>query len=188
MFYIKIIQEFWKSGYRMSNISNCPIFWHLILEWNLPILTTLSLSSLQTQPVSLPKNKPYPHSHRHFCGNGNISCIKPYCSLCLLNFFHKLSNGIGTHRLFIRRHVNKAEKSFRMWKNPHIDSLIKPTGAALESNHRWLNVSYWWIYQPLAEVPEAPQASWLDHIVSSVWDPAPGILILLSCRTTYCRL
>lgn len=33
---------------------------------------------------------------------------------------------------------------------------IKPTGAALESNQRWLNPSYWWIYQPLAEVPEAP--------------------------------
>lgn len=33
---------------------------------------------------------------------------------------------------------------------------IKPTGDTLESNQRWLKLSYWWIYQPLAEVPEAP--------------------------------
>lgn len=90
--------------------------------------------------------------------------------------------------------VNKAEQCFRMWENSTHRCSIKPTGAALESNQCWLNTSYWWIYQPLAELPEAPgfvvgpycQLS----LRSSTRNPNPSLVLnhLLTTLITTSRL
>lgn len=84
--------------------------------------------------------------------------------LCLLNFIYRLSaKSMRTSSACIRSsstfHAAACKQSrtvFQTVENSMHRCPINPTGAALESNQCWLNPSYWWIYQPLAEVPEAP--------------------------------
>ena len=51
------------------------------------------------------------------------------------------------------RAVNKAGCGENIKHPPH----IKITGAAQQSHRLGLNPGRWWIYQPLAQVPEAPR-------------------------------
>lgn len=122
----------------------------------------------------------------------NLSAVQPGC---LLNFIYGLSAkslraplpACGRRWFAIGLCVNKAELRFRMWENTTHRCHIKPTkllwrAISADSTRRIDGSISRWLRS------QKPLALWLDHIVSSVWDPAFGFSVLLLCSTTYWQL